>query len=120
MRFLLLVVLISAASACKLNVKVFTTSPVNVWAQFTFPNETTARRRSEATHLVITGENCGAKPTILRTYKEPPNANVKNIGQTSALIDGGGHLEYQVNGDYSTRMTMRVLVTCGFGDCGRG
>ncbi|KAK6037822.1 hypothetical protein COOONC_24673 [Cooperia oncophora] len=69
--------------------------------------------------LMITGENCSRKPTILRTYKEPPNANVKPVGQTSAVIDGNGHVEYQVYGDYSTHMTSRIGVPCGFGDCGR-
>ncbi|XGW31319.1 hypothetical protein V3C99_009909 [Haemonchus contortus] len=120
---ILFLLLISAVSTCKLKTRVFSASFHPVWAQFTFFNETKSEmyeftENNQNYTLYIVGKDCNMKPTILKSYNEPPHDGLAPIGQTSAFIEGQGMLDYTVYHKEPPRMGMRIGVLCGFGDCG--
>lgn len=52
--------------------------------------------------MQITGFACNSNPTILKSYREPPSAYTRPIGQTSAYIEGVGVLDYSVGSDLNS------------------
>ncbi|VDO34551.1 unnamed protein product [Haemonchus placei] len=111
---ILFLLLISAVSTCKLKARVFSASFHPVWAQFTFFNETKSEMYEFTTNnqnhtLYIVGKDCNMKPTILKSYNEPPYDGLAPIGQTSAFIEGQGMLDYTVISDFSGSV-MFVLI----------